>query len=63
MRPVVIDSIKREGALIVSVKRGGVNTQIPDALGPFIVSNIETQPMPRIRGRADSTEIVFAIAQ
>ena len=63
MRPVVINRIKTEGALIVSVKRGGVNTQIPDALGPFIVSNIESQPMPRTRGRADRTEIVFAIAQ
>jgi len=62
MRPVVIDRIKREGALVVSVKRDP-NTQIPDALGPFNVSNTESHPMPRKRGREAKTEIVFAIAQ
>ena len=64
MRPMIIERIKREGALIINVTRRDA-TRIPmaESLGPFTVYNAEHHLMPRTRGKPSATEIMFAVAQ
>ncbi|NDA47249.1 MAG: hypothetical protein EBY21_08250 [Alphaproteobacteria bacterium] len=57
-----LNRFRRDGALVVAVKRPNDEINLDEAMGPLTLSNIKSQTIPHTRGSDPQTQVIFGTA-